>query len=196
MSTLCDTFHCVCQSVAKQLGAGHSEVIYQKACGTLLQSQGVRHHLEQHVPVTFTPPAAPETVFHIGDERIDILMYDDSQNVHVAELKAIGAKVSPMKPTPQSLLSASHVQLLKYLRLLEKNATYQGRLHTGYVVNFRQHVTMGAPDSMVVEFDMYDAHQKQWCFNYTPSKPLTSLTPLTLHSHRPSSSPPSVIHLQ
>lgn len=188
MSTLCDVFHRVCHNVANQLGPGHSEAVYQKACGQLLQVQQVRHHTEQHVPVTLSVQSSPPgTVFHIGDERIDILMYDDSQHVHVAELKAIGAKVSPTKPTPQSLLSASHVQLLKYIRLLNTDATFRGRIHTGYVVNFRQHVTMGAPDSMVVEFDTYDAHHQQWSFNYTPH----SILPL-----QPASQPPPVIHLQ
>ena len=179
MQRLQDEFYTICHDVAKQLGAGHSEAVYQKACGQFLQANHVSHHLEQHVPVVVTVPTVPTVptslnpsasqpqVFHIGDERIDILM-NDNGNVHVAELKAIGAKVTPTKVTPQLQLSASHVQLLKYVRLLQKDVTYQSQLTTGYVVNFRQHATQGAPYDMTVEFDVYDVLQQKWHFGYTP----------------------------
>ena len=175
MDQLRNTFHTICEQVGNQLGVGHSEMVYQKACGQFLQAHRIPHQMEQHVPVVVhveTPnvsSTASTRVFHVGDERIDILMYDEENNVHVVELKAIGTKVSPAKPTPQSLLSASHAQLLKYIRLLQEDLAYRSRLTAGYVVNFRQHVTHGAPHEMPVEFDVYDVQQKQWDFGYTPA---------------------------
>lgn len=184
--SFCDLFYAICNSVGRQLGTGHSEAIYQKACGQYLQSFGVSHQLEQHVPVILHTNdmyiyrvasnvcASPTTVFHIGDERIDILAYDDFDNVHIIELKAIGARVSPAKPTPKSILNASHVQLLKYVRLLAQDDRYKKQLVTGYVVNFRQHALLEDPFSITVEFDVYDVAQQRWVFGYLPNSATTS----------------------
>ena len=137
-------------------------------------------------------------------------MYDSALGVHIVELKAVGAKVSPTKPSPQSVLSASHVQLLKYIRLLRKDSAYASRIHTGYLVNFRQHVMHGVPDAMTVEFDIYDAQQDEWTFGYTPDQMNsntsntsstsntinTSSTSNTINTSSTSNTPPSVICLQ
>lgn len=216
MLSLRDQFHTVCQLVGKQLGAGHSEVVYQKACGQFLQALGVAHHMEHHIPVVVHVPdtlwtqqtranssatPTPPTAFHVGDERIDILMYDSARGVHIVELKAVGAKVSPTQPSPQSVLSASHVQLLKYIRLMRKDSTYASRINTGYLVNFRQHVVHGAPDAMTVEFDIYDAQKDEWTFGYTPDQMNsnannTSITSSTTHNtSSTTNNPPSVICL-
>lgn len=186
--TLCDLLYSICNSVGRQLGAGHSEAIYQKACGQYLQSFGISHQLEQHVPVILhttdnaniqlsTDNAAPttsSTVFHIGDERIDILAYDSFNNIHIIELKAIGARVSPSKPSPKTILNASHVQLLKYVRLLTKEDRYKKQLVKGYVINFRQHVFLEDPYAITVEFDVFDVVNQQWTFGYSPNSATTS----------------------
>ena len=78
------------------------------------------------------------------------------------------AVVTMVRVRSCSVLSAPHVQLLKYIRMLRKDEKYAGRIHTGYLVNFRQHVTHDAPDVMTVEFDIYDAATDTWSFNYTP----------------------------
>jgi hypothetical protein len=69
--------------------------------------------------ITLTP-----NTFHIGDERIDILMYDDKQQVHIVELKAVAAKLSPINASSCSVLSAPYVQLLKCIRMLRKDEKY------------------------------------------------------------------------
>jgi hypothetical protein len=204
MNRLCVQFYEVCQLVGQQLGAGHSEVVYQKACGQFLQAMGVSHHMEHHVPVVVQIPDALltqhiqsplSTTFHVGDERIDILMYDNACEVHIVELKAVCTKVSPAKPSPHSVLSASHVQLLKYIRLLRKDSIYASRIHTGYLVNFRQHVVHGAPHTMTVEFDIYDAKKDEWIFGYTPDE-ISFNTSNISNASSTTIKPPSVISLQ
>lgn len=175
MSLLRDQFYQIVQYIGENIGPGHSEVVYQKGCSQILQSHRISHHTEHHVPIVLQIPEidsssitlTPNT-FHIGDERIDILMYDDNQQVHIVELKAVAAKLSPINASSCSVLSAPHVQLLKYIRMLRKDEKYAGRIHTGYLVNFRQHVTHDTPDVMTVEFDIYDAATDTWTFNYTP----------------------------
>ena len=175
--------------VAKQIGPGHSEAVYQKAMALALQHENVRNHCEYCVPVPYYPEY-PETTtsFHVGSERIDILFYDTVDKVHVVELKAVSANLSPasIPPSPNKIMPPSHVQLLKYVRLLHHHPDMQEKLVTGYVINFRQSVTFGAPDEMEVEFDAYDVTNKEWLFRFnTPLPPLSipptlNLEPLTV----------------
>lgn len=184
-----------CLAVARQLGPGHSEAVYQKATSLMLQAHNRTHHCEYHVPVPFQPhvlggvdtlaasravappayaldtPAATasvtaSTAFHVGSERIDILLYDDDCKAHVVELKAVGASLSPKRDPvpPDQTMPAAHVQLLKYVRLLRQDPRTHDALAAGYVVNFRQSVTFGAPEAMPVEFDVYDCASERWTF--------------------------------
>ena len=181
--SFCEAFYTICNTVGKQLGAGHSEAVYQKACGQFLQMYGIHHHLEQHVPVILhtnnrdtTLPNDLYKVFHVGDERIDILAYDDSYGIHIIELKAISARVSPVNPTPKSILSGSHVQLLKYVRLIAQEDKYKDKIVNGYVVNFRQHVSLENPYTMAVEFDVFDVAKQQWVFGFQPESTIAPKT--------------------
>lgn len=182
--SFCEVFYTICNTVGKQLGAGHSEAVYQKACGQFLQVYGIPHHLEQHVPVILrtndsgdaTVANDSHTVFHIGDERIDILAYDDSGGIHIIELKAISARVSPVKPTLKSILSGSHVQLLKYVRLIAQEDKYKDKIVNGYVVNFRQHVSLEDPYRIAVEFDVFDVAKQQWVFGFQPESVIVPKT--------------------
>ena len=181
-----------CLAVARQLGPGHSEAVYQKATSLMLQAHNRTHHCEYHVPVPFRPHvvggvdsleasrsvapsayaldmAADKSVapsFHVGSERIDILLYDDDCKLHVVELKAVGASLSPKREPvpPDQTMPAAHVQLLKYVRLLKQDSRTHDAIAAGYMVNFRQSVTFGAPNSMPVEFDVYDCTSEQWTF--------------------------------
>ena len=184
-----------CIAVARQLGPGHSEAVYQKATSLMLQAHNRTHHCEYHVPVPFrphvlggvdtlsasravAPPAhaldttaetagvTTSTAFHVGSERIDILLYDDDCKAHVVELKAVGGSLSPKRDPvpPDQTMPAAHTQLLKYVRLLRQDPRTQDALVAGYVVNFRQSVTFGAPEAMPVEFDVFDCASKQWTF--------------------------------
>lgn len=184
-----------CLAVARQLGPGHSETVYQKATSLMLQAHNRTHHCEYHVPVPFRPHvlggvdtlaasravtspayaldtaadtagATASTAFHVGSERIDILLYDDECKAHVVELKAVGASLSPKRDPvpPDQTMPAAHVQLLKYVRLLRQDPRTHDALVAGYVVNFRQSVTFGAPEAMPVEFDVYDCASERWAF--------------------------------
>ena len=158
------------EEVARQLGAGHSEAAYSRACSAQLQSEGVLHQCEHHTPVVYWPNGdSPCGVpFHISDERIDILAYEpgDEGRVHVLELKATTARVSPRQPVAaQSAMPAAHVQLLKYVRNLQQSDPLLAcRVAQGHVVNFRQSVTFEDPQ-MRVEFDTLDVEREVWMWD-------------------------------
>lgn len=160
----------VVEQVASQLGAGHSEAVYSKACSAQLQSEGVLHLCEHRTPVVYWPEDSPSfgEPFHISNERIDILAYEpgDEGRVHVLELKAVAARVSPRQPvTAQSVVPAAHVQLLKYVRNLQRSdPSLALRVVEGHVVNFRQSVTFEDPE-MRVEFDTLDVEREVWLWN-------------------------------
>ena len=172
MSEPCFRHHLrrVVEQVASQLGAGHSEAVYSKACSAQLQSEGVLHQCEHHTPVVYWPDVSPSfgAPFHISDERIDILAYEpgNESRVHVLELKAVAARVSPRQPvTGQTAVPAAHVQLLKYVRNLQRSDPSLGlRVAEGHVVNFRQSVTFADPE-MRVEFDTLDVKGEVWLWN-------------------------------
>ena len=117
----------------------------------MLQAHNRTHHCEYHVPVPFRPHvlggvdtlaasrsaaspayaldtaaetagATASTAFHVGSERIDILLYDDECKAHVVELKAVGASLSPKRdPVHQTRRCPRRVQLLKCVRLLRQD---------------------------------------------------------------------------
>ena len=156
--------------VARELGVGHSEVVYQKAMSLMLQHHNIIHHAEYHLPISFQIPDTSNP-FHIGDERIDILLYDEHNHVHVVELKAVSTKITPSKVSPKSLLNSAHVQLLKYIHMLQRTVTK--KIVHGYVINFRQSVSIHEPSNMDIEFDTYDTDTKTWTFGHdeqTPNK--------------------------
>ena len=105
--------------VSKTLGPGHSENIYQKALSIVLQHHNIKHHCEFHVPVSI---AYESNKYHIGDERIDILIYDNLNEIHIVELKAIqGSIYSNSNITTNMSAHPAHIQLMKYIRLLQSN---------------------------------------------------------------------------
>ena len=203
MSSTASFLHAACLAVARQLGPGHSEAVYQKATSLMLQAHNRTHHCEYHVPVPFRPhilgnmdslkasrsvtplmyalnPMTEVTdakAFHVGSERIDILMYDDDCKAHVVELKAVGASLSPKRDPvpPDQTMPAAHVQLLKYVRLLKQDSRTDNALAAGYVINFRQSVTFGTPDVMPVEFDVYDCVSERWTFGLGESRDSNNL---------------------
>ena len=170
MYTIASFLHKICTSVGKQLGPGHSEAIYQKATSLLLQQAGIQHHCEYHAPVPFsTSGSLCDTPFHIGSERIDILIYDTNKNAHVVELKAVGASLSPNRQANLAddlTMPAAHMQLLKYIRLLKYDPRMKDRVIAGYVINFRQNVKFGTPEDMPVELDLYNVIDNKWMFDY------------------------------
>jgi GxxExxY protein len=100
----------VCNVIYHQLGAGHSEVVYQTALVLELYNLGATSvESEKHVPVFFTDTRGVQHT--IGNERIDIFArfpnYDGV--VLLIELKA----VANMNRT-----SVEH-QIFKYMRSLQ-----------------------------------------------------------------------------
>ena len=81
----------VCNNIYQQLGAGHSEVVYQTALVLELYNLGATSvESEKHVPVFFTDTRGAQHT--IGNERIDILARfpNDSEGaVLLIELKAV-----------------------------------------------------------------------------------------------------------
>lgn len=161
------TLRSACLATAAALGPGHSEAVYQKAVALGLQHANVSHHCEYHVPVSFEPVDGAGS-FHIGSERIDVLFYDERQRVHVVELKAVAASVSPKRGAPSQAMPAAHVQLQKYVRLLHRTGV---EVCTGYVVNFRQAVSLREPEAMTLEFDTYDVATRTWTFGVDVPSP-------------------------
>ena len=80
----------VCNNIYHQLGAGHSEVVYQTALVLELYNLGATSvESEKHVPVFFTDTRGAQHT--IGNERIDILARfpNDTEMVLLIELKAV-----------------------------------------------------------------------------------------------------------
>jgi len=80
----------VCNNIYQQLGAGHSEVVYQTALVLELYNLGATSvESEKHVPVFFTDTRGAQHT--IGNERIDILarFTSDAEMVLLIELKAV-----------------------------------------------------------------------------------------------------------
>lgn len=106
-----------CQEVAKELGKGHAEKVYQEALSLELQKHGIFHVMEQVLPITYKG-------VQIGGNhsvRLDVCLQEYLDFIY--ELKATA---TPMKQ--------SHLwQLLRYLKL--KQYEY------GAVVNFNQSQT-------------------------------------------------------
>lgn len=80
----------ICNGIYHQLGAGHSEVVYQTALVLELYNLGATSvESEKHVPVFFTDTRGAQHT--IGNERIDILARfpKDKELVLLIELKAV-----------------------------------------------------------------------------------------------------------
>jgi GxxExxY protein len=120
-------FICSAVRVAKALGAGHSEALYQKALCLDLNRSGVSTFPEFHVPVTY--PIIDENsitrMYNIGDERIDIMIFTKDDASFIVELKAIQGKLRDIE----------RQQLKKYHRLL---ATQGIHPVGGFLMNYRQ----------------------------------------------------------
>jgi GxxExxY protein len=84
VSLVCD----LCNAIYAQLGAGHSEVVYQTALVLELYNLGATSvESEKHVPVFFTDTR--DVQHTIGNERIDILARFPNGDVLLIELKAV-----------------------------------------------------------------------------------------------------------
>jgi len=144
---------CLC-SINSQIGLGHAECVYQKAMSLLLQEKNINHLCEFNVPIPFQ---VNNQVFNIGNERIDFLIYDCDQNVHIVELKAITASILTKNMLPTQLLPSAYTQLLKYIQLKPVE-----NIIKGYIVNFRQSASFGNPTSIPIEMIEYDCSSKDW----------------------------------
>jgi GxxExxY protein len=142
----------IVQTIANQIGPGHSECVYQKSLSVMLTESRIRHLCEFHVPVMLAGASGEK--FNVGSERIDILMYDEQNGACVIELKAIAASVL-LKNSPS--MSIQHIQLMKYIRLKPVE-----NIKSAYVINFRQSASFDAPAKMEVEIVEYDAASSAW----------------------------------
>lgn len=165
------------RAVARALGCGHSEKVYQKALSVALQkmsseltsSGSITHALEYHVPVMYDGMA-------VGSERVDLVLRDDQAQLHVVELKAVESSLrrgrNGAPPTAGTALPAPHVQLLKYLRMLWTRE----HVVAGYVINFRQRLLhadtlppLTAPCEL--EMDCFDVATQTWQFDLLRAPP-------------------------
>ena len=83
----------------------------------------------------------------------------------IVELKAISARISPIQIKPNMALHSSHIQLMKYVRMLQKDEHTRFSLKEGFVINFRQHATLDNMHTMDIEYNHYDVNTKQWSFS-------------------------------
>ena len=147
------------QAVARTLGAGHSERMYQKALAMELQKcKGASHTMEYHVPILYEQ-------MNIGGERADIMVHDDQKRAYLIELKATDASIwrGQKPPAHGDAMPPAHVQILKYVRMLQTCDP----VCQGYVINFRQRV-MYAHDVLAIpcelEIDCFDVGTRAWRF--------------------------------
>ena len=155
------------KAVARALGCGHSERVYQKALSIELQKRAAgmliptTHSLEYHVPVLYDNMA-------VGSERIDIVLRDADERTYIVELKATEGSLrrgrTGSSPEMGDALPAPHVQLLKYLRMMWT----RDHVAEGYVINFRQRVLYDAAPLLApceLEVDRFDVTTQQWHFD-------------------------------
>ena len=155
---LCRTLVQAAVRVAR-LGAGHAEYVYQKALSYELQTRGVEHTLEFSVPVVYEG-------MHLGSERVDIYART-GRDACVMELKATDASMRRKNGAvcTGDIMPAAHVQLLKYMRMLDVEAC-QTPVTLGIVVNFRQRVRAGGPSTCELEVDVYNPGKDTWTWCY------------------------------
>lgn len=159
---LCGILTTCVRHIARSLGPGHSECIYQKALSLLLQKHDVQHVCEFTVPIMMQseePSSARNRarLFNLGGERIDVMMYDDDGNAHIVELKAIAASVALKRDYHHTAIPTPHMQVMKYINMRPVKDIVRG-----YVINFRQAATFAEPCCMPVEFVSYDTETKAW----------------------------------
>lgn len=145
--------------VARQLGTGHTEAVYQSAYSQLLHEQHIAHQTEVPVPVTLTTRAG--TVLSVGTTRVDMLVHathNDEPVTHVVEFKA----APPKRLT--AMMQPAHMQLGKYLRALHTHPT---PVTWGHVIGFVQeqafdtHLLQHVPRVYV---HSYDVSNNAWSF--------------------------------
>jgi GxxExxY protein len=103
------------QDVAKELGKGRSEAVYQKALGVALQAAGIQHVMEETITIFYCGQA-------VGQERIDLTLHGFIDAV--VELKAVA-----------KLKTDDVWQLQKYM--------HSKKVRYGILLNFSQ--TPGQP---------------------------------------------------
>ena len=159
MHTMHTTLRQTALHVARQLGTGHTEAVYQSAYSQLLHEQHIAHQTEVPVPVTLTTRVG--TVLSVGTTRVDMLVHDThdgSPVAHVIEFKA----APPKRLT--TMMQPAHMQLGKYLRALHKHPT---PVTWGHVIGFVQeqafdtHLLQHVPRVYV---HSYDVVQNAWSF--------------------------------
>jgi len=133
--------------IYEQLGAGHSESIYQKALQAELHTQGLIVDTEYHISVEYKDTQGRK--HKLASERIDIFIHknpdsplvDIQKSDIILELKAI-SKVPGSSETEQ---------VRKYLRQFKKQGI---DIPYGIVINFPQPTASGISDavqSLIVE---------------------------------------------
>lgn len=110
----------IMQRVYKQLGGGHTEFIYHRACEVEFRTLGILYDSEKRISITYDDFNGKR--YSLGDERIDLFLVE--RNI-IIELKA--AVNMPRECEIE--------QIKKYYRELKKvgiNCEY------GFLVNFPQ----------------------------------------------------------
>lgn len=119
----------ICIEVANGLGKGHVEAHYQQAMSVELQELGVRHVLEEVMPILYKGIPLGGTC----NARLDIMLH--SFLPFIFELKAVSKCIQP----------EHYWQLVRYMGY--KDITY------GAVVNFNQSVKYGLEVRFVVKHE-------------------------------------------
>jgi len=99
-------------TVAKGLGKGRVEGVYQRALSIELQKKSIAHTMEEIVPIAYDG-------ITVGHERADIHIYNPAFPC-ILELKATNRMIQPQE----------HWQAISYMRALN--------CHYGAVINFNQ----------------------------------------------------------
>ena len=121
-------------NVYKQLGIGHSEVIYQKALLIELNLKlsgvnGCSIDIERNLNVIYIDSIGNK--HSVGTERIDLFIHNDI-------LYNEGSIILELKAQPKHIQDKDIFQLKKYFRELKKENTPYGY---GIVINFNQSYT-------------------------------------------------------
>ena len=127
--------------IYEQLGASHSESIYQKALQAELHTQGLIVDTEYHISVEYQDTQGRK--HKLASERIDIFIHknpdsplaDIQKSDIILELKAI-SKVPGISETEQ---------VRKYLRQFKKQGI---DIPYGIVINFPQPTASGVSDAV------------------------------------------------
>jgi GxxExxY protein len=116
----------ICERVARQLGMGHTEKIYQEAFSVELRQRGYRVELERVLPILYRVEGNNGyNDVAVGYARLDILAFPpNEQDPFVIELKAAASYAE----------GSLRAQIQVYLRALQDQ--YRGI--SGYGIQFMQ----------------------------------------------------------